>query len=97
MAFFEKRPSSRQGASQNVAIGAASAASTALSAETFQIRIAATGNCHFRVGDGAPTALATDSYLPSGVVEYITVTPGQKIAVIQDGAATGNLSVTEMA
>jgi hypothetical protein len=49
-----------------------------------------------RIGDGTPTALATDSYLPADCPEYFTCTPGQKIAVIQE-AAGGKLSVTEVA
>lgn len=96
MSFLEKQHSSRLGAAQNVAIGAASAASSAFGSQTRQIRVATTGACHFRVGDGTPTAVATDSLLPTGVVDYITVGPGQKLAVIQDGASTGNINITEM-
>ena len=90
------RPASRLGAAQDVAIGAASAASAAFGAQTYQVRVAATSACRIRIGDGTPAALATDSYLPADRPEYFTCTPGQKIAVIQD-AAGGKLSVTEVA
>ena len=90
------RHSSRLGAAQDVAIGAASAASAAFGAQTYQVRVATTSACRIRIGDGTPTALATDSYLPADRPEYFTCTPGQKIAVIQE-AAGGKLSVTEVA
>ncbi len=89
-------PSSRLGAAQEIAIGAASAASSAFGASTYQVRVAATSGCRIRIGDGTPTAVATDSYLPADKPEYFTCTPGQKIAVIQESAA-GKLSVTELA
>lgn len=97
MAVFQiKNPSSRQGVSQNVAIGAASAAVTnPFGTETFQILLVATSACHVRIDSGTPTAVATDTLLPANFPLYFTVTPGQKVAVIQDIAA-GNLSVTEL-
>jgi hypothetical protein len=90
------RPSSRLAAAQEIAIGAASAASSAFGASTYQLRVAATSACRIRIGDGTPTAAATDAYLPADRPEYFTCTPGQKIAVIQESAA-GKLSVTELA
>ena len=106
-ALWEKQDSSRQGASQNVAFaaaGGASAASTAFGSETYQIRVSVsgtgfvtgTGGVRIRIGDGTPTAVATDVFLPSNWVEYFNVTPGQKIAVLGNDAGTGTLSVTEM-
>ena len=89
------RPSSRLGAAQDVAIGAASAASAAFGAQTYQVRVAATSACRIRIGDGTPTALATDSYLPADRPEYFTCTPGQKVAAIL-GTGTGTLNVTEL-
>ena len=99
---------SRLGAAQNVAFnatGGASAASTAFGAQTYQIRVsvsgtgfvAGTGGVRVKIGDGTPAAAATDTFIPSIAVEYFTVTPGQKIAVIGNDAGTGNLSVTEIA
>jgi hypothetical protein len=90
------QPASRLGAAQEVTIGAASAASTAFGAQTYQIRVAATIGCRIKVGDGTPTAAATDAYLPANQAEYLSCTPGQKIAVIQETTG-GKLSVTEIA
>jgi hypothetical protein len=87
------RAASRLGTAQEVAIGAASAASAAFGAQTYQVRVVATSAC--RVGDGTPAALAADSYLPADRPEYFTCTPGQRIAVIQESAG-GKLSVTEV-
>jgi hypothetical protein len=88
--------SSRLGAAQDVITGAASAASAAFGSQTRQIRVSATAACRILVGDGTPTAGATDAYLPANVVEYLDVTPGQRIAAIQEAVA-GKLSVTEIA
>jgi outer membrane protein W len=98
---------SRLGAAQNVAFnaaGVASAASAAFGAQTYQIRvavsgtgfIAGTGGVRVRIGDGTPGAAAADTFIPNLAVEYFTVTPGQRIAVIGNDAGTGNLSVTEI-
>lgn len=82
---------------QNITIGAASAQATnAFAANTWEIRIAASGACWVKI-DVNPTAAAAAGsfYLPSGQVEYLHVNPGQKIAAIQDGASTGTLSIAE--
>lgn len=77
-------------------IASTSVASSAFDAQTFAVRIIATGNCHIEVGP-APTATASSAYVPSSTwPEYMRVSPGDKIAVIQDGAATGNLYITEL-
>jgi hypothetical protein len=93
---MKMRSASRLGTVQEVAIGAASAASAAFGAQTYQVRVVATSACRVRIGDGTPTALAADSYLPADRPEYFTCTPGQRIAVIQESAG-GKLSVTEVA
>jgi hypothetical protein len=87
--------SSRFGLAQELTVGAASAASAVFGEQTRQIRVSATAACRIRVGDGTPIAAATDAYLPANVVEYIQVTPGQKIAAIQE-TSSGKLSVTEI-
>jgi hypothetical protein len=103
-----QQDASRLGAAQNVpfaAAGGASAASTAFGPQTYQIRVsisgtgfvAGTGGVRVRIGDGTPTAVAADTFIPNIAVEYFTVTPGQKIAVLGNDAGTGNLSVTEIA
>ena len=64
---WDKQPASRLGTVQQITTGAASVAVTnPFGAQTYQVRIAITANgCFFRVGDGTPTAVATDSFLES--------------------------------
>lgn len=85
------------GVSDYVSVSATSAQSAAFGANTHEIRVVSTTNCHIKIGDD-PTAAATDNngvYLPAGVVEYFHVSPGQKVAVIRD-TADGSMSVGEM-
>lgn len=85
----------RLGATQTVAVGAASAANaTAFAPGTFAVRVVATTACHICFG-ATPVATTDHAYLPAGWVAEYTVQPGQKIAVIQNAAA-GNLYVTEL-
>lgn len=73
-----------------------SQASAAFGSQTRQIRVAAADQpAYIKIGDGTPTATASDALMPAGTVDYFTVTPGQKIAVLQAGTA-GSLSVSEM-
>ena len=81
---------------QQIALGAASVASNAFGPQTWAIRVVATGNCHIDIG-ASPTASASTAYVAANQKpEYIRVSPGDKIAVIQDGSATGDLYVTEL-
>lgn len=85
------------GVSDYITVGAASAQSAIFGARTFEIRVVSTTACHINIGSN-PTAAATDNngiYLPANVVEYLHVTPGQRLAVIQDTAG-GTLCVAEM-
>jgi hypothetical protein len=84
----------RLGAAQKVDFTAASAASAAFGAQTYAIRVVATEDCHIKVGDGAVTATAAETYLPADLPEYFTVTPGQKVAAVR-ATADGSLFVTE--
>jgi hypothetical protein len=89
MSFFPKQPSSRGGATQTVAFDASVEITNAFGPETWQIRLAADSACCYRIGDGAQTASAADIFLPANTVEYVIVSPGQRIAAIK--AATGGL------
>ena len=81
------------GTGQTLALGAASAASTAIPAGIFHVRLSSTGNCHVQVA-GSPVATAADMLVKaSDPPAYLRVQPGEKIAVIQDGTATGNLDL----
>lgn len=86
----------RMGTAQNVAATTGtSAASTAFGAQTYTIRVAASAAITYRVGDATPTATTTDTLLPATWVDYVRVTPGQKLAALSvSGAATVN--VTEL-
>ena len=89
--------SSRLGTTTVFTLSGSSQATAAFGAETFQIRVATGGQPAFvKVGDGTPTATTSDTLMPANWVDYLTVTPGQKIAVLQAGTA-GTLSVTEIA
>lgn len=86
------------GKTDYITVNATSAPSVAFDANTFDIRVVSTTNCHINIGDGTPTAVATDNngmYLPSGVIEYFHVNPGQKLAVVRD-TADGVISVAQM-
>lgn len=96
MGIYDKQDASRPGASQDITTGAASATLTnAFGAQTYQVRLSCTVACRFRLVEAAGgTAVATDTLLPPNWVEYINVSPGQKIAAIQETAA-GKLNITE--
>jgi hypothetical protein len=58
--------------------------------------VSTTGNCHLRLGN-APVAVATDMLIKaSDPPIMLKVAPGEKIAVIQDGASTGTCNIIEV-
>lgn len=82
-------------AGQNLTLGAASVQSAAFNAQTYAVRLSATGNCHVAIGMN-PTAAATDMLIKGTDSPWLVkVAPGEKIAVIQDGASTGTLNISE--
>lgn len=83
--------SNRLGTVQTVAAGASTATVTnPFGSYTNLIRVVANVACHIKVVEaGGGAAATTDSFLPALWIEYIRVTPGQKISAIQ--AATGGL------
>jgi hypothetical protein len=94
--FFPKALSSRAGVTTVITMSAGSQATAAFGAQTYQVRIATSGQPAFiKIGDGTPTAGTGDMVLGANIVEYFTVTPGQKLAVVQGGTA-GSISITEM-
>ena len=102
MSFFPKHPSSRAGITQTIAFDASSAIVNAFGSETYQLRLVADSACCYRIGDGAQTATAADTFLPANVIEYVIVSPGQRVSAIKattNGLVTataGTLWVTEM-
>jgi hypothetical protein len=97
MVTFPKQHSSRPGVTQSLPFTAASATvANPFGSQTYQIRLATTSACHYRIVEAAGgAAVATDTLLLTLRPEYLTVTPGQKISAIQDAVA-GTLNVTEM-
>lgn len=86
--------------SQSIACTTTSTTVTnAFGSQTFAIRLAVsgTGLTHYRIGDttALPTAVTSDPYLPNTWVEYVIVTPGQKIAAITE-SSTATLTITEI-
>lgn len=90
------RPARRFSTVYTFTMSATSQATGAFGAQTREVRVAAVTQPGFiLIGDGTPSADATASAIPAGWVEDITVTPGQKLAVLQAGTA-GILTVTEL-
>ena len=102
MSFFPKQSSSRSGVTQTVAYDASAAIANAFGPETYQIRLAADSACCYRIGDGPQTATIADPFLPANTIEYVIVSPGQRLSVIKAAsngvvtATAGTLWVTEM-
>ena len=66
----------------------------AVGAQTYKVRIVCTTDAFVKVGD-APTATTSDPLFPASSVEYVTITPGQKISAVQS-IAGGTVHVTEV-
>ena len=102
MSFFPKQPSSRSGSTQIIGFDASVAITNPFGPETWQLRLVANSACCYRIGDGAQTASTADIFLPANTIEYVIVSPGQRIAAIKvatDGlvaATAGTLWITEM-
>lgn len=106
MAAFEHQSASRNGTTQAVAYtGTAATIANAFGGETWQVRLGSTSACHYVISEAANVVTATaaiGAFLPANWIEYVAVTPGQKISVIQaptNGlitATAGTLLVTEL-
>ncbi len=101
MPFFTMQNSSRVGITQTITYDGSVGITSAFGSETYQLRLVANSGCCYRIGDGAQTATTSDPYLPANVVEYVTVSPGQRIAAIKAAtnglvtATAGTLWITE--
>lgn len=84
------------GASQDITVTGTSAQSTALGTagdpNNILVRIVATTAVRYRSSTN-PTATTTDTLLPANVVEFTEITPGDKLAVIQESAG-GKFNIT---
>jgi hypothetical protein len=83
---------------QVVAIGAGSLASTAYGAD-LTVLLSPSNDCWYTVGVATPTALkagAGSKFLGKGQENQVFLPKGQLVAVIQDAAVTGTLSITPL-
>ena len=83
----------RPGTTQKIYTNNSSQASSAFGSQSEYIRIVGSANFHFALG-ASPTASATSALLPSGEIEILKVSPGEKIAVFH-GSST-DVYITEM-
>ena len=85
----------RLGTHQSVAYSTvAGTIATAVGSQTYAVRVALVTLAGFvKIGD-SPTATTSDVYMPAGLPEYFTITPGQKVSAISTGS--GTLHVTEL-
>lgn len=82
------------GTHQSVAYtGTAGTIANAVGANTRVVRVVCTSAAYIKIG-AAPTAAATDVYVPANTPEYFGIQPGQKVSAIQVSAG-GTLHVTE--
>ena len=85
----------KPGATQTVAVGASSAASNAINAQTTEVRVIATVDAFVEISS-APTASSSSFILPAFTVEYFRVAGSDKVAVLRVGSVTGTARVTEL-
>ena len=84
------------GAQHTLTLGSSAVASDPVSRECNAIRIAPEGDCHYEVGVGAVATKDGSPFLASGAVEIIPVSRlNTVVSVIQDGAQTDKVIVTE--
>lgn len=84
------------GTAQKVAIGAASAASSAVGAQTRAILVSATSDCHIKITNNGAPAVATDLLIKAAFPPIVLgVSPSDIVTVIQDAAA-GSLYLQEL-
>lgn len=81
------RPSSvvagHTGTSTDITTGGTQVQTEAFLADTTIIRVVSNTSVRIAIGDD-PTATATSTWLPSGIVEYFAVLPGHRLSVIED-------------
>jgi len=84
-----------KGTQHNITIGAAAVATPVLSRQCRAVRIAPLDDCHWEVGNGA-VASATSPHLVGDAVEIVPIVEqGSVVSLIQEGAVTGPVTVTE--
>ena len=84
---WDKTPSSRAGTNTTITMSAASQATANFGSQTYQIRVATSGQPAFLQIGNSPTATSSSMLVGTNVVDYFQVTPGQAAAVLQAGTA----------
>lgn len=86
----------KHGASQVIAVTTSTQQSAAFGAQTTIVRIAnsSTAHVHYAIGTNPTANLTTCPMLTNNEIEYVEVSPGDKIAVIASAGTT--FSVTEI-
>ena len=97
---FDKMPSSRFGTNTVFTLTTASQSTAAFGTQTYQVRVAtnnAVTTAFMKVGEasGVTASTGNDAIIGANVVDYICVTPGQKVAVAAE-AAGGFVTISEM-
>lgn len=89
------------GTSQTITATATSTQSAAFGQETTLVRVATTNltgaGAHITIAIGTnPTATTNDAMVPCGVITYVPVSPGDKIAVLRGAGTSIDVSLTEI-
>lgn len=81
---------------QVVAYTGTAGTSSAVGSQTYAVKLVATTNCHVKVTQAGTAATTSDTYIAGNApAEYVCVSPGDKISVVEDSAG-GNLYITEL-
>ena len=91
---WEKQHSSRVNIASTITTSTTSQQTSAFGSQTRQIRVSATQATYIKI-DANPTATSSDVLIPANTVDYLTVSPGQKLAAIAL-STTGVISIVEM-
>jgi|TARA_R110001606_G_scaffold202017_1_gene350049 hypothetical protein len=83
------------GTTHSVAVGASTAESTAVDANTREVRIVATVDSYVEISS-APTATSASFILPAYTVEYFRVAGSDKVACLRVGSVTGTARISEL-
>ncbi len=83
-----------KGTQHNITLGSSSVQTAKFSRQCRSIRLAPLGDCHHEIGTN-PVATTASPFLADNGVEYIPVAFNERLAIIQSGAATDIVTITE--
>ena len=100
MSIRSYQDSSRNWSAQSLSVGSAAGASTAIfSTQTYQVRIVSDTAVRYIIGDSpsvnSTTIAGTGSMLPANVIEWVSVSPGQRASFVAPTTSVAGVSVTE--